>query len=147
MNSTNNTEFQNVVLYDGVCNLCHSSVRFVLKRDKNKVFAFAGLQSELAKNLLKAFHSKELSEDLNSIVLLQNGKLYYKSTAALRIAKKLNGLWPLLSICLVIPPFIRDAVYTFIANNRYKWFGKKDVCQIPLHVDKSRFLDYEELKS
>ena len=134
------TEINNpVIFFDGVCNLCNSSVQFVIKRDPKANFRFASLQSDLAKQLLP----KGLSEDdnLQSIVMLSGDTVYTKSTAALRVAKKLSGLWPVLYLFMLIPKFLRDAVYDFIARNRYKWFGKKDECMIPTPEMKERFLD------
>ena len=134
------TEITNpVIFFDGVCNLCNSSVQFVIKRDPKANFRFASLQSDLAKQLLP----KGLSEDdnLQSIVMLSGDTIYTRSTAALRVAKKLGGLWPVLYSFMLIPKFLRDAVYDFIARNRYKWFGKKDECMIPTPEMKERFLD------
>lgn len=127
-----------IILFDGVCNLCNGAVTFIIKRDKNNLFKFATLQSEIAEELLIAkLSDKEL---LDSIVLIENGKQYTKSSAALRIAKNLSGAYPLLYIFMVIPKFLRDWVYSIIAKNRYKWFGKKDACMIPTPELKKKFL-------
>jgi|TARA_B110000046_G_C12988734_1_gene396877 predicted DCC family thiol-disulfide oxidoreductase YuxK len=147
LNTSKKNDLNNIILYDGVCNLCHASVRFVVERDKNKIFSFAGLQSEFSKKLLSKYNFQNSSKDLHSIILLKNGKLYRKSSAALRISQQLNGLWPLFGLFLIIPSFIRDAAYLFIAQNRYKWFGKKEVCEIPLNIDKKRFLDLVEFNN
>ncbi|WP_425392294.1 thiol-disulfide oxidoreductase DCC family protein [Ekhidna sp.] len=128
-----------IILFDGVCNLCNSSVQFVIKRDEKEQFLFASLQSEYAKENLPATLSEE--DNLQSIVLKHRGSIKTKSTAALHIARKLNGLWPALYGLIIIPKFIRDWVYDIIAKNRYKWFGKKDQCMIPSPEMKSRFLD------
>ena len=128
-----------ILLFDGVCNLCSSSVQFVLIRNKKGNVHFASLQSEFASKALK--DSNLTPNYLNSLVLLENGNTYVKSDAALRLSKHLDGIWGLGSILLVIPRFIRDAVYTLIANNRYKWFGKKDVCWVPEKKWNHRFLD------
>lgn len=127
-----------VLLFDGVCNLCSSSVQFVLKRNDKENVQFASLQSDFAANALK---QSELPVDyLNSLVLLEQGKTYVKSDAALQLAKHLNGLWKLGSIFLIVPKFIRNPVYDWVAKNRYRWYGKKDACWIPEPKWKSRFL-------
>jgi predicted DCC family thiol-disulfide oxidoreductase YuxK len=115
-----------LILYDGDCNLCNHSVRFVIKRDKKQVFAFSSLQSETGKKVLAAHQLDETS--FNTFILHENGKLYFKSTAALRVVKKLNGPVKLLYFFIIVPPFIRNFIYDIIAKNRYKWFGKSDVC-------------------
>lgn len=128
-----------IVFFDGVCNLCNSSVQFIIKRDKLDTFRFASLQSEVAIALLP----KELvSEDnLQSLVLLQNEKVLTRSSAALNIARKLQGLWPALFVFIIVPLFVRDTCYDIIARNRYKWFGKKDQCMVPSSEIKDKFLD------
>jgi len=128
-----------VVLFDGVCNLCTGSVQFIIKHDPGRRFRFASLQSEYGKKVLQDFHLS--SHHLDSFILLENGKIYKQSTGALRVTKKLKGLWPLLYGCIIVPPFIRNAVYSFIANNRYKWFGKKETCWLPAPELKDLFLD------
>jgi predicted DCC family thiol-disulfide oxidoreductase YuxK len=134
-----NLDRERLILFDGVCNLCNGAVQFVLRHDKNKLFSFAALQSETGKTLLLKYSLPK--NDLSSFLLIENNKLYARSTAAIRVAKKLNGLWPVLYICIIIPPFIRDGVYNFIARNRYKWFGKKEECMIPTPELKARFLN------
>lgn len=128
----------NVIFFDGICNLCNGAVQFTIKRDDKNIFKFAALQSDFAEEELKPFNINH--NQLGSFVLLANGKVYQKSTAALRVAKKLNGLWPLLYAFIVIPKFIRDAVYDFVAKNRYKWFGKEESCWVPTPELKSKFL-------
>src|SRR5690606_21875818 len=114
---------QQVILFDGVCNLCNSAVDFTIQRDKKGRFKFASLQSDSAKELLESTGiSVENAEKLDTILLLKDNILYEKSSAALRIAKQLNGLWPVMYGFIIIPPFIRDFIYDFIAKNRYKWF-------------------------
>jgi predicted DCC family thiol-disulfide oxidoreductase YuxK len=120
-------ENQSIVLFDGVCNLCNSAVAFILKRDKKKIFKLSPLQSSFSEELNQQFHFNQ--PQLNSIVLIENNKVYYKSTAALRVVKKLNGPIRFLYIFIIIPSFIRDAVYSVIAKNRYKWFGKNS-CEV-----------------
>jgi predicted DCC family thiol-disulfide oxidoreductase YuxK len=128
-----------IILFDGVCNLCNASINFVIDRDKQRYFRYAALQSDSGTSYLKKFEMP--SDVFNSIVLVEGEKYYTRSTAALRIAKKMDGLWPLLYVFIIIPPFIRNAVYDFIAKNRYKWFGKEEFCRIPTPELKSLFLD------
>ena len=133
-------DFKNksIILFDGVCNFCNSSVNFIIKHDTKKHFLFASLQSDVAKEILLQLDKKKIIED--SIVLIQDGKLYQKSTAALKIVKKLNGLYPIIYAFTIVPLFIRDGLYDIIAKNRYKWFGKKDSCMIPSTKIKNRFI-------
>lgn len=135
-----NPEPAAIVLFDGVCNLCNASVNFVLDRDKRNYFRFAALQSQRGGTLLHAYGIPQKAEP-ESIVLLENGKAYQGSTAALRIAKRLGGLWPLLYAFIIVPRPIRDVVYKWIARNRYKWFGRTDACRMPTPALKARFLD------
>jgi predicted DCC family thiol-disulfide oxidoreductase YuxK len=119
-------KYHGIILFDGVCNLCSSSVQFIIKRDKHDYFRFVSLQSELGQEYIKDW---KLTQD--SIVLIEFGKVYVESTAALRIAGHLSGLYPLLRAGLILPKFLRDAVYKLIARNRYKWFGKQESCWVP----------------
>lgn len=128
-----------VVFFDGVCNLCSSSVLFIIKRDKKNTFKFNSLQSPNSYELLRAFDTN--TEDLQSIILLQNGKIYTESSAVLQITRQLSGLWPILYVFAVIPKFIRDGLYRIVAKNRYGWFGRKDQCMIPSPALKAKFLD------
>lgn len=128
-----------VILFDGVCNLCSSSVRFVIKHDPKKQFRFASLQSAFGQKVLQNFGLP--ANELNSFILLEEGKIYKKSTGALRLTKKLNGLWPMLYAFIIVPPFIRNAVYSFVAKNRYRWFGKKEACWLPTPELRKLFLD------
>lgn len=127
-----------VLLFDGVCNLCNSSVQFIIERDPRAHFRFASLQSEEGQALLNRFEDRPA--DLSSVVLVQDGQLYSRSDAALRVARQLGRGWPLLYALIVVPRPIRDAVYNWIARNRYRWFGKKEACMIPSPDLKSRFL-------
>ena len=127
-----------IILFDGVCNLCNGAVNFVIKRDPRNVFKFTPLQEKQGVLLLKK-HAVD-SRKLDSIMLIENGNVYIKSSAALRIARKMSNLWPLFFVLLIIPSFIRDGVYDFIAKNRYKWFGKKEQCIIPTPGLKEKFL-------
>jgi predicted DCC family thiol-disulfide oxidoreductase YuxK len=130
---------QFVVLFDGVCNLCNNSVQFILKRDKKKKFLFGSLQGEAGQQLLKKFNLP--IDNFHSFVLLEGERAYTQSTAALRMAKHLKGGWQLLYGFIILPKFLRDGVYKWIAVNRYKWFGKRDTCRIPTPEEKARFLD------
>jgi predicted DCC family thiol-disulfide oxidoreductase YuxK len=127
-----------VVLFDGVCNFCDNSVQFIIKRDPNGYFKFASLQSETGQRFIKQLG---IPNDLSSFVLIEDEKYYIKSTAALRVCEKLNGGWKFLVILKVIPLSVRDYVYTIIATNRYKWFGKKDSCTLPSPEIRARFLE------
>lgn len=134
----NATEHKMLVLFDGVCNFCNASINFIIRHDKNDHFRFLPLQSPTGKQLLQQFQMDH--QPMNSIVLMEHTKLYRKSTAILRIAKKLNGLYPLLYALIIIPAFIRDPVYDLIARNRYKWFGKKERCMVPTPEVKQKFI-------
>ena len=130
---------KSVLLFDGVCNLCNSSVQFVLKRDKRKYFKFAALQSDVGQELLKQFDLP--TNDFTSFVLIEGDKIYLKSTAALQVAKRLGGGWSFLFLFIIIPSPIRDFLYNLIAKNRYKMFGKRESCMLPTPDFKERFLD------
>ncbi|GAA4323649.1 DUF393 domain-containing protein [Pontixanthobacter gangjinensis] len=129
-----------VILFDGVCNLCDGAVQFIIKHDKKDVFRYASLQSELGKELVAERGMDP--DEIDSIMLIEPGVAYYrKSTAALEIARDLSGGYSLLKNFLFIPEVMRDGIYDFIANNRYKWFGKKKQCMIPTPELKAKFLD------
>lgn len=127
-----------LILFDGYCNLCNAAVVFILKRDKKEKFYFASLSWPIALEIKKK-HPAFAHTD--SILVYQNGKVYDQSSAALKIAGGLRGLWPLLGIFWIVPKFLRDALYRFIAKNRYKWFGKRDTCMIPNKDVSHRFLE------
>lgn len=129
-----------IILFDGVCNLCNNAVNFIIEHDKKDVFRFASLQSEIGKELT----SKRGIDPkvIDSIVLIEPGVAYFqKSTAALEISKDLSGGYSFLSYLSIFPEVIRNGIYDLIANNRYKWFGKKDACMIPTRELKAKFLD------
>lgn len=134
----NNFNGKSIILFDGICNLCNSSVNFIIKNDAKEHFLFASLQSDAAKEILLHLPSNNLN--LNSIVLIENGNFYEKSTAALRISKHLNGGYKALYAFIIVPKLIRDWVYNLIAKNRYKWFGKKEHCMIPTEELQYRFI-------
>ena len=127
-----------IVLFDGVCNLCNSSVQFIIKHDKKKQFRFASLQGKFGQEFLKK--SNLPADDFNSFILLEDDKVYTRSTGALRMLKHLGRGWNLFYSFIIVPKFIRDAVYNWVARNRYKWFGKKDACMIPTPELKEKFL-------
>ena len=127
-----------IILFDGVCNFCNSSVDFVIARDPKGIFRLGALQSEEAKPYLEKYEIDP--DDLSSMALIEDGKLYRRSTAALSIARRLKQPWPLLYVFIVIPPFVRDFVYNWIAKNRYKWFGKMESCRMPTDELRERFL-------
>lgn len=126
-----------VILFDGVCNFCDASVQFILNRDPNETFHFASLQSEAGQELLEKYHVRD---DVDSMILIENDKVYYKSSAALRISRHLHGAWKLLYVFMVVPAPIRNIVYDLIARNRYKWFGQKESCMLPPPNVRKRFL-------
>ena len=134
----NSEKKHKIILFDGVCNLCNSSVVFAIKRDKSDVFRFAALQSEIGEQLTSKYNIDTSKTD--SIILIDGEKYYEKSSAALHIAKYLSGGWPLLYSFIILPKFIRDSVYNIIAKNRYKWYGKKESCMIPTPELRSKFL-------
>lgn len=127
-----------VIFFDGLCNLCNGAVQFIIKRDKKEVFRFASLQSGYAKEQLRGFNIQK--DKPTSIVLLEDGQVFTESTAALKIAKRL-AFWSWVYVFIIVPAAIRDAVYRWIANNRYKWFGKKEKCWLPTPNVKRLFLD------
>lgn len=129
-----------IILFDGVCNLCNSAVQFIIKHDKKDVFRFVALQSDLGLDILK--HIGIDSTKIDSIVLYEPGiAYYYKSDAALQIAKSLDGLFSIGIILKIIPNGIRNSLYDYIAKNRYKWYGKKESCMIPTKELKLKFLE------
>lgn len=133
------SSLQRVVLFDGVCNLCSSAVQFIIERDKKNKFQFASLQSQYGQEQLTKYYLAD--KNIDSIVLIEKGKAYIKSSAALHIAKNMDGLYPLAFVFIIVPPFIRNWVYDWVAKNRYKWYGKKDACWIPTPELRARFID------
>lgn len=129
---------QTVVFFDGLCNLCNGAVQFVIKHDTKNIFKFASLQSDYAQKELLPYKIDLTAP--NSFVLIIEGEVYQQSTAALKVVKQLNGLWPLLYVGIFLPRFFRDWIYGFIAKNRYKWFGKKEICWTPTADLKHKFL-------
>lgn len=128
-----------IVLFDGVCNLCNGSVLFIIRRDSRARLKFASLQSEYGVQQMKHFNLPASS--LNSVLFIRDGKLFQKSNAVLEIARMLDGMWPGMYAFKVVPLFIRDFFYHWIAQNRYRWFGKKEECMIPTPDMKARFIN------
>ena len=126
------------ILFDGVCNLCNGFVQFVIARDPQARFRFAALTSDAAQSLLR--QSAVSTPVPDSIVLIEDGRAYFRSDAALRIVRHLTFPWPLLYAFAIVPRFIRDGVYDVVAARRYQWFGRRDVCMIPTPELRRRFL-------
>lgn len=128
-----------IILFDGVCNLCNSSVQFVIKHDTKDIFRFVSLQSDLGIKILK--HIGVNPELTDSVVLYEPGKAYYyKAEAALHIIDEFGGLYSLLSLIKIFPKFISNWAYDYIAKNRYRWYGKQESCMIPKPELASKFL-------
>ena len=134
-----------VILFDGVCNLCNSTVQWVIERDKEGRFDFATLQSDAARRELgRVMDEKEIDALPDSIVLLDSEGVHVRSAAALRILRGMRSPYALLRLAIVLPRPIRDAVYDFIARNRYGWFGRRNTCMTPTPELAARFLDADE---
>lgn len=127
-----------VILFDGVCNLCNGAVQFIIKRDQTGKFRFASLQSPAAAEMLTGMQLRP--DDIYSILVLKNGKLYDRSDAIIEISKDLPGVWRAIAAAQFLPKVIRDGLYKIIANNRYRIFGKQESCMLPTPELKSRFL-------
>ncbi len=127
-----------VILFDGVCNFCNGTVNFIIRQDKKNIFRFAALQSAKGQELLQQNYLS--SKTWDSIVLIEKGVAYKASAAALKLFNRLPWYWKWTQLFWIVPPFLRNAVYDFIARNRYKWFGKKEKCMIPSEKIKQRFL-------
>ena len=131
-------ENNRIILFDGVCNLCSGFMQFVFKRDKKGGFKFVWLQDEKSLGILTWIDMD--SESFKTIILIEEEKPYFKSTAFLKIVRYLRFPWPALTVGYILPGFIRDWIYDFIAENRYKWFGKKEMCMVPTGDLEKRFL-------
>lgn len=132
-----------LVIFDGYCVLCNRSVDFIIRRDPKEIFRYVALQSEAGKYLAQIF---EIPADAESVMLIQHGKVYYRSEAALIIASMLAKPWSWLGVFRILPTGFRDSVYNFIAANRYKWFGKRNECRIPSDKERQLFPKVDELK-
>jgi len=135
--------FPAIILFDGFCNLCSRSVDFVIKRDKKKIFRYVALQSDAGIFLRDKY---EIPHETDSVILWQNDRFYFYSEAALKIAVQLRFPWPLFGVFMIVPVFIRDIVYRWIALNRYRWFGKREVCRIPYGDEWSIFPSADDLQ-
>lgn len=118
-----------IILFDGVCNFCNATINFIIKHDKKRIFRYAALQSQAGQQLLKQYDLP--TKGFDSFVLIDKGKAYKKTTAALHLYPKLGGAWHLVKALWVLPPFARNFGYDIIASNRYRWWGKKETCMIP----------------
>ncbi len=134
-----NTPNKPIILFDGVCNLCNHSVQTIIKYDRKNLFTFASLQSNFGQQLLEKNNLN--TQLLSSIILYQNNEIYTKSTAVLAIANQIGFPFSLAYSFIIVPTFIRDAAYNFIAKNRYKWFGKQETCWLPTQELRNKFLD------
>lgn len=137
------TREQSVILFDGVCNLCNASINFIMKRDTKNRFLVGALQQGPGQKLLSNFQVDP--SYLDSLVLVERGQIYFRSTAALKIAKNLSGPWPIFYPLIFLPAFLRDPIYDWIGKNRYRWFGKKNTCRLPTPEEKAKFLSFENL--
>ncbi|MGE7927558.1 thiol-disulfide oxidoreductase DCC family protein [Lysinibacillus sp. YR326] len=126
-----------IILFDGVCNFCDSSVQFIIKYDQAAYFQFASIQSDAGQALLAQY---EVPENIDSVILIEHGKVYFESAAALKICRRLDSFWPVCYIFVMIPSFIRNKMYRLFAKNRYRLFGRKEVCLLPTPSQRKRFL-------
>jgi predicted DCC family thiol-disulfide oxidoreductase YuxK len=133
-----NEPAKNIVLFDGVCNLCNRLVRFIIKRDRNGKFKFTSLQSEIGQHWLLRFGLAK--NEFESFVLIEDDKYYLKSAAALKMLRELGGIWKTFYVFILVPRPVRDFIYDLIAKSRYRIFGKRDICMIPTPELRERFL-------
>ena len=127
----------NIILFDGVCNLCNNFVPFLIKFDKNNIFRFAAMQTKAGENIIQEYG---VLNDRKSIILIKEWVVLYKSDAIIEIARQITG-WPsILKYGFLFPKFLRDGIYDLIAKNRYSLFGKKETCMVPTEEDRNRFL-------
>jgi predicted DCC family thiol-disulfide oxidoreductase YuxK len=130
--------YERVVVFDGICHWCNAWVKFTLTRDPHGKFKFGTLQSEPAQQILKELRLP--TDNFETFLLLERGRVFTKSTAALRIFRQLSGLWPLLSLGIVIPRPLRNAMYDYLARRRYRWMGKAETCRVPAQTERERFV-------
>lgn len=136
---TNLPQDKKIILFDGVCNLCDSTVQFLIKNDKKDVFRFTAIQSEVGQKIISKLGIDTTKTD--SIILYEPGRAYcFKAEAALKIAKELGSIYSIISWFSILPKGFTNFVYDYIAKNRYKWYGKKDACMIPTPELKAKFL-------
>lgn len=133
------SKIHNILLFDGACNLCNGFVKFVIKRDKKNIIKFASLQSDAGQKILLQYDLPVT--EFQSFVYVANNRVLLQSTAALTLLKDIGGLWQLLYAFIIVPKFIRDYVYSIVATNRYKWFGKQNTCMVPTKELMNKFLN------
>lgn len=127
-------ESPKIIVFDGVCGLCNKFINLLIKQDKKQIFRYTSLQGEYVKDL-------EIDENLESVIFYDNAKMYYKSTAILKIFKHLGGVWPISQIAYILPKSLRDIIYDFVAKYRYTAFGKMDSCKLPKENHLHLFID------
>ncbi len=130
---------QKIILFDGVCNLCNSTIQKVIENDHENQFKFASLQSKFGQKFLEDNYLGR--DEFKSMILVDGDKFYTKSDAALRIGKELSGIYKLSGLLFIFPKFIRNSVYDFISGNRYKWFGKRESCWLPTPELQQKFIE------
>lgn len=130
--------YEKVIVFDGVCNFCNAFVDFVIRHDPHRRFKFGTLQSEPAQKILEELGLQ--TKEFETFLLLEDDRVFTKSTAALKIAKQLRGPWSFLGMFLLIPVPIRDSIYDYFARHRYRWMGKRERCRLPIPTDKERFV-------
>jgi predicted DCC family thiol-disulfide oxidoreductase YuxK len=129
---------ENLVLFDGVCNLCSALVQFVIRHDRVAKFRFAAIQSEIGKEIFQS-HGLDPA-DLQTFVFISGGRMHVRSDAAIEVVSRFGGAWKLFTIFRLVPRMVRDSGYSFVARNRYRWFGRKEVCMVPTPEIKERFI-------
>lgn len=130
-----------IIFFDGVCNLCNNFIDQIIKKDKKKIIYYSSLQADVTKDLLKPFNVEVTDKTMSTIFFYENGKLFKQSTAVLKVYTNLGSGYKIAAkLLLVIPSFIRNLVYNFIAKNRYRFFGKKETCRLPTKEEKNQFI-------
>ncbi len=132
------TKYERLILFDGVCNWCNAWVNFTITHDPGGQFKFGTLQSEPAQRILHDLHMP--TTDYQTFLLLEEGHVYTKSTAALRVLRQLSRWWPLYYLCVLVSAPIRDVVYDFVARHRYQWMGRTATCRVPTQAQRDRFV-------
>ena len=132
-------DFNNIIIFDGVCNLCNASVQFIIKRDTKGIFKFLPLQSDKTHKILQQFNID--FKNIDTVILIKDNNIFGRSDAALEIVDSFDYPWKAFYFLTIIPKFVRDWVYDIIARHRYRWFGKRETCMIPTDDIKTRFLD------
>lgn len=130
--------YDNLILFDGVCNLCTKSVQFIIRHDQKEIFKFVSVQSDLGREIYRAAGLDP--DDIQSFALITAGQTFTHSDAALQIVVQFGGLWQIFGVFKFVPKKLRDWLYLFVARRRYRWFGKRDHCMIPSEHSRKRFL-------